>query len=177
MAEVEATAVAKHAAWQTVKRRRPHEGGPGGRVHDPNSAAKPPRPMAAGEHPMRAAEKPPTKTLRPEDTQDGLPSASLLSSSIALIVIRMRRRCAVRKRRAQAVPLSRNTLADARKSMLGRYSVALLLLASPGAHADVPAVAGWVTCCTHSFIRGGDMVHGGLNGGQTPSGFQATSQA
>ena len=180
---MEATAVAKNAAWQTVKRRRPHEGGPGGRVHDPNSAAKPPRPMAAGEHPMRAAEKPPTKTLPPEDTQDGLPSASLLSSFIALIVIRMRRRCAVRKRRAQAVPLSRNTLADARKSMLGRYSVALLLLASPGAHAsDVPGVgdvlqSDWVTCCTHSSIRGGDMVHGGLNGGQTPSGFQATSQA
>ena len=139
-------------------------------------AAKPPRPMAAGEHPVRAAEKPPTKTLPPEDTQDGLPS--LLSSFIALIVIRMRRRCAVRKRRTQAVPLSRNTLADARKSMLGRYSVALLLLASPGAHAaDVPAVTDWVTCCTHSSIRGGDMVHGGLNGGQTTGGFQGKSQA
>ena len=140
-------------------------------------AAKPPRPMAAGEHPVRAAEKPPTKTLPPEDTQDGLPS--LLSSFIALIVIRMRRRCAVRKRRTQAVPLSRNTLADARKSMLGRYSVALLLLASPGAHAaDVPAVTDWVTCCTHSSIRGGDMVHGATNGGYGGNAFsQAISQA
>ena len=167
MAEVEATAVAKNAAWQTVKRRRPHEGGPGGWVHDPNPVA--------GEHPMRAAEKPPTKTLPPEDTQDGLPSASLLSSFIALIVIRVRRRCAVRKRRAQAVPLSRKTLADARKLMLGRHFVALLLLASPGAHAD--QTTDWVTCCTHSSIRGGDMVHGAVNGGETPNGFQATSQA
>ena len=124
---------------------------------------------------MRAAEKPPTKTLPPEDTQDGLPSASLLSSFIALLAIRVRRRCAVRQRRAQAVPLSRKTLADARKLMLGRHFVALLLLASPGAHAD--QTTDWVECCTHSSIRGGDMVHGAVNGGQTPSGFQATSQA
>ena len=126
-------------------------------------AAKPPRPIAAGEHPMWTAEKPPTITLPPEDAHDGLALASLLSAFIALIVIRMRRRCAVRKRRAQAVPLSRKTSANARTPMLSRYSVAVLLLASPGAHAELEA--DWFSCCTHSSIRGGDMVHGAMNGG------------
>jgi hypothetical protein len=125
-------------------------------------AAKPPRPIAAGEHPMWTAEKPPTITLPPEDAHDGLALASLLSALIALIVIRMRRRCAVRKRRAQAVPLSRKTSANARTPMLSRYSVAVLLLANPGAHAELEA--GWHQCCTEGSIRGGDMVHGAMNG-------------
>jgi hypothetical protein len=136
-------------------------------------AAKPPRPIAAGEHPMWTAEKPPTITLPPEDAHDGLALASLLSAFIALIVIRMRRRCAVRKRRAQAVPLSRKTSANARTPMLSRYSVAVLLLASPGAHAELEA--GWHQCCTHSYIRGGDMVHGAMNGGT--SGVSTAEQA
>ena len=133
-------------------------------------AAMPLRPIAAGEHPMGTAEKPPTITLPPEDAHDGLALASLLSAFIALIVIRMRRRCAVRKRRAQAVPLSRKTSANARTTMLSRYSVAVLLLASPGAHAELEA--GWHQCCTEGSIRGGDMVHGAMNGvGTGPGSF------
>ena len=74
------------------------------------------------------------------------------------------------------MPLFRKEIADARKSMLNRHSVALLLLASPGAHAD--QMTDWVTCCTHSSIRGGDMVHGATNGGKDGNGFsQAASQA
>ena len=116
---------------------------------------------------MWTAETSPTITLPPEDAHGGLAPASLLSAFIALIVIRVRRRCTVRKRRAQAVPLSRKTSAEARKTTLSRYSVALLLLASPGARAELEA--GWDRCCMESSIRGGDMVHGAMNGGAAGS--------
>ena len=122
-----------------------------------------------------------TKTrLPPEDTQDGRSSSVLLASIIVLLVIRMRRRCAVQKRRVQAVPLSRKAPVDARKTMLSRYSAALLLLASPGAHANQmppsPPTA-WHECCTHSSIRGGDMMHGAMNGGDNDGFSQAIAQA
>ena len=141
-------------------------------------AATPPRPAAAGEHPMWTAanEELSTKTLLPpEDTQDGLSSSSLLASFIVLLVIRMRRRSAVQKRRVQAVPLSRKAPVDARKTMLSRYSAALLLLASPGAHGQ--QTTAWHECCTHSSIRGGDMMHGAMNGGDNDGFSQAIAQA
>ena len=45
--------------------------------------------------------------------------------------------------------------------------MALLLLASPGARAELEA--GWYQCCMESSIRGGDMVHGAMNGGAAGS--------
>ena len=171
----ETAAEETHTVWLPTMRAQPER------------AAKPPRPAAAGEHPMWTAanEELSTKTLLPpEDTQDGRSSSVLLASIIALLVIRMRRRCAVQKRRVQAVPLSRKAPVDARKTMLSRYSAALLLLASPGAHANQmppspPAVqtTAWHKCCTHSSIRGGDMVHGAMNGGDNAGFSQAIAQA
>ena len=168
----ETAAEETHTVWLPTMRAQPER------------AAKPPRPAAAGEHPMWTAanEELSTKTLLPpEDTQDGRSSSVLLASIIVLLVIRMRRRCAVQKRRVQAVPLSRKAPVDARKTMLSRYSAALLLLASPGAHANQmppsPPTA-WHECCTHSSIRGGDMVHGAMNGGRDDNQFsQAIAKA
>ena len=170
----ETAAEETHTVWLPTMRAQPER------------AAKPPRPAAAGEHPMWTAanEELSTKTLLPpEDTQDGRSSSVLLASIIALLVIRMRRRCAVQKRRVQAVPLSRKAPVDARKTMLSRYSAALLLLASPGAHADIiPEIPGqqttvWHECCTHSSIRGGDMVHGAMNGGDVDGFSQDIAKA
>jgi hypothetical protein len=49
----------------------------------------------------------------------------------------------------------------------------VLLLASPGAHAELEA--GWHQCCTHSYIRGGDMVHGAMNGGTSGTNAEQDS--